>query len=58
MDSYMNVPTMADQQESIYIRYVRTEDVVLETCRDWWMIGTGEKIEKERFREIRAFSVI
>ena len=41
---HMDVPVLADQQESIYISFVQTQGVVWRTCRERWTIGMdGEK---------------
>ena len=58
---HMDAPVLADQQELIYIRSVRTQDVVWRTCREWWMIGERERERerervRERVKEIRAVS--
>ena len=47
----MDVPVLADQQESTYNISVRTQDVVWKTCREQWMIGTDGEKERERERE-------
>ena len=42
---YMDVPALVYQQELIYISPVRTQNIVWKTCRERWMIGTGEERE-------------
>ena len=37
---HMDVPVLADQQEFPYDSSVQTQDEVLKTCRERWMIGT------------------
>ena len=48
---HTNMQMLADQQEHIYNRFVQTQNVVLKTCRKWWMIETNGERERERDRE-------
>ena len=47
----IDVALLDDRHELIYISYMRTQDIVWKTCREWWMIGMNIYIYIERERE-------
>ena len=46
---HMDLPVLADQQETTYKSSVRTLDVVWKTGSEWWMIGTIGESERVRW---------
>ena len=46
---HMDVPVLTDQQELIYISFVRTLDTTWKICREQWMIGTDGERESGKF---------
>ena len=47
----MHEPEFADQQEHAYNSSVRTQDVVLRTMRERWMIGTNGERQRDKERD-------
>ena len=45
---YMDVPVLANQQELMYISSLRTQDLVVKTCRRRWTIGTDRGRESRK----------